>query len=289
MAKALDWDDLRFVLAAAEEGSLGAAARALGVRASTVSRRLEAAEAALGVALFERTREGLGVTEAGQAVARRAREVELAVREVERAAAGSQPEVTGVVTVSAPPTVAVALVAPALASLAEAHPTLTVTLREEADVVSLERGEADVAVRLMRPERARLVAQRVTTIRYCVAASRAYLDAFGRPGEGHAGEGHRLVTYGPPFELLQEARWLRERFPAARVAFRAASQMAQSAMLARGAGIGLVPTGLLPEPLEPIEEVPFTRPVWLATHEASRHLPAGRAVTEHLAAALREA
>lgn len=278
----LDWNLLRVVLASARTGSVGGAARALTVNAATVSRRLDAVEASLGVKLFERTVRGLTLTDAGRAVVERAERVESEIRGLERIAKGSLDRVVGRVVVSAPPTMAQETIAPLLGELVAHHDELELVLREEVDIVSLERGEADVAVRVVRPEQQRLVARRVGVVRYALAATEAYLDTRGRAvGDG---EGHLVITYVEE-SATAESQWLVRRLPRARVAMRTSSARSQLVAARAGAGLALVPRTML-RGLEALEDVEVGREVWIVSHEENRGRPAVRAVVDHLAARL---
>ena len=79
----LAWDDLRFVLAVARSGGLTPAAAGLATSASTVSRHIDAMEAALGVRLFLRQQRGYLLTDAGSALYEQVAEVERAMQAVE--------------------------------------------------------------------------------------------------------------------------------------------------------------------------------------------------------------
>ncbi|MCB9613667.1 MAG: LysR family transcriptional regulator [Sandaracinus sp.] len=284
MIDALDWNLLRVVLACARARSVGGAAKVLAVNGATVSRRLDAVEEALAVKLFERTARGLVLTDGGRLVVERAERVEAEIRGLERAAQGTRDRVAGRVVVTAPPTMAQETVAPLLAELAGVHEELELVLREQIGVVSLERGEADVAVRVVRPEHQRLVARKVGVIHYALAATPAYLERHGR--ELGDGEGHVVITYveegAPP-----ESAWLAQRLPKARVAMRTASARSQLVAARQGVGLALVPATML-RGLEPLEEAEVGREVWVVSHEESRSNPAVRAVVQHLAARLSE-
>ena len=95
-----DWNDLRYFLAVSRAGSLAGAARNLGVRHTTVGRRIEALEAALSASLFTRTPEGFALTEAGSAITPLAEEAERAADAVERRVAGEDERIDGLVRVT---------------------------------------------------------------------------------------------------------------------------------------------------------------------------------------------
>lgn len=170
-ANTLDWDDLRFVLAVERTGTMAAAARQLGVNESTVARRVTRAQAHLGARLFERASGRFTPTAAGSALVCRAERIELEVQAAQGAIAGADARAAGTVRVTAVPIVANRLLAPALVALSANHPELTIELIAEPRDLSLTRREADIAVRLARPERdLRAVARRIGFLDYGVYA-----------------------------------------------------------------------------------------------------------------------
>ncbi len=124
----LNWDDLRFVLAVSRAGSLARAARALHVDHTTVGRRVEAAEAALGVRLFTRTTTGFVLTADADRLLQPMRQVEDAVLALERTAEAQDERLAGAVRVTSPETLGVSYLAPRLAAVGRAHPGRTLEL-----------------------------------------------------------------------------------------------------------------------------------------------------------------
>jgi len=156
---ALDWSDLRYALAVGQLGSVAAAARRLGVNATTVQRRLEALEASLGARLFDRSRSGYQPTEAGTVVLEQARRMADQADEIERHVLGRDRELTGPLRVTTAFVVMEHLLPQPLADFARAYPGIEVEVVENAFLVDLSRRhaesaqtwarlEADVALRL---------------------------------------------------------------------------------------------------------------------------------------------
>ncbi|HXW25248.1 MAG TPA: LysR family transcriptional regulator [Xanthobacteraceae bacterium] len=168
----MEWSDLRHVLAVARAGTLAAAARRLGVNQTTVARRLAAAEKALGARLFERREGMLRPTRAGEAAIARAAQVEQEVLALERGVGGADAVAAGSVRVTAVPILANRLLIPALPRLVARHPRLRVELVGEPRNLSLTRREADVAVRLARPEAGTALARRIGRLDYAVYGPR---------------------------------------------------------------------------------------------------------------------
>ena len=135
----LDWSDLRHALAVGQLGSVAAAARRLGVNATTVQRRLDALEAALGARLFDRSRTGWRPTEAGAAVLDQARRMADQADEIERRVLGRDRELTGVLRLSTAFVVMEHLLPQPLADFSRAYPGIEVEVVENAVLMDQAR------------------------------------------------------------------------------------------------------------------------------------------------------
>lgn len=143
----ISWDDIRLFLAIHETGSMSGAARRLRVGQPTVSRRLADLEHQLGAALFRRSVEGVTLTDAGERLVEPARKMAEWAGEVGRAAERREEGPSGRVRVSAPPYLAVDLLAPLAGWLATEAPGLRLEVSASVEYASLGRGEADLALR----------------------------------------------------------------------------------------------------------------------------------------------
>lgn len=150
--RAMDWNDLRYILTLARAGTLAAAARRLAVNQTTVARRLAAAEAALGTRLFDRVEGLLRPTKAGELAIARAAEVEEQVKALEDGIGDADAAAAGLVRLTAVPILVNRLVIPALPSFRATYPRIQLELIAEPRNVSLTRRETDVALRLARPD-----------------------------------------------------------------------------------------------------------------------------------------
>ena len=175
-----DWNDLKVLLAVAREGSIAGAARTLAVDHSTVSRRLGALEEVIGAKLLMRGGRDFSWTAEGRAVLVAAKTVESAILEATRNVRAARLEAEGAVRVSVPPGFVIPLM-PVLAKARIRHPQLDVQLLGDFRQVDLGKGEADIAVRMARPEEPDLVGRKTFECGWCVFASNAYLNEQGWP------------------------------------------------------------------------------------------------------------
>lgn len=288
MAHDLDWNDLRFLVSVARAGSQKGAARALGVALTTVSRRVEQAESDLGLRVFDRTPDGMHVTDAGRQVLEYAFAVEAQIHALRRHVQGETDKVSGEVRVSTLPSLAERVVAPALAPLAAYYPELRVLVRSEVDAVSLARREADLALRIQRPKDLSLIGRRVGKIRFGLYAAQSYLDAHGAPEDPATTlAGHHLVAYEQAWAREPEVAWVWNRASEAHVVVCGASATIMAAAVRAGAGIGMLPTLAATDGLVQLlgpEQLP-SRDLWLVLHEDLKAAPAVRVVADCLAEA----
>lgn len=171
----MNWDDLRHFSSLATAGSLSAAARTLGVEHATVARRIAALEQTLGITLVDRRGRRWTLTSEGERIAAIAERMESDALAVRRAADGSRSELTGTVTISAPPALAVEYLTAPLVALRAQHPGLIIRIIGEARTVSLDRGEADIAIRLTRPDGGDLTILKLAEMPFRLYASPDYL------------------------------------------------------------------------------------------------------------------
>lgn len=237
-AEKLAWEDVRLFLALCRARTLGGAAEAVDVDASTVSRRLSAMEEALSVTLFDRGRDGIAPTEAAEELLPVAEEIEEAMARFASRVEGLEHAVTGLVRIACPADLAEVTVAPLVSELRGRHPGLRLELHPGETVLDLTRREADVALRTARPVRGDLVVTRLGTVRWVLVASPAVARELGtlRSWEEAPwiGFGERLSSVGP-------ARWLAAHVPAAEPVVRSDSLRLQIALLQGGVGVALVP------------------------------------------------
>ncbi|WP_224363837.1 LysR family transcriptional regulator [Hyalangium versicolor] len=281
------WDDLRYFLSIAREGSLAAAARTIRVDATTVGRRLAVLEKALGARLFDRMPAGFVLTEAGRSIRSAVEEMEASVLAVERKASGDDARLEGVVRITTTEAFAVRTLLPGFGPFRERHPHIEVQFLTDYGALDLVRREADIAVRLTRPKEDTLVARKVGEIAIAPYAAESYLARRGQPDPASGFAGHEIIAYADAASKWPEARWMTEVATSARVAVRCNSLLSVVAAAGAGVGIGLMPCFMgdrepsLRRLMPPLSTL--SRDIWLVVHRDLQHNARVRAVLHFLA------
>jgi DNA-binding transcriptional LysR family regulator len=275
----LPWNDLQDFLAVARAGQLARAGAQLGVDATTVGRRLRRLEARLGRTLFEQTREGQVLTEAGEALLAQVEQMQRAAdRIVEND--GDRESLSGLLRVSVSEGFGSWLVAAHLHEFADRHPALTIDLVANSGLLSPSRREADLAVLLARPVQGPVVASKLSDYTLHLYAARDYVARRGVPDVASLAREHRLIGYIPDLLYSPELRYLREVDADLSAQVRSSSINAQARMVAAGAGVGVLPHfigGADPSLVRVLPQVAIQRAFWLVTHRDTRQLRRVRA------------
>ena len=175
MPSPFDWSLVRSFLAVLDHGSLLAGARALHTSQPTLGRHIAELESQLGVVLFERTGRGLVPTAMALQLADSARTMEHGAQALAQRVGGSQMQASGTVRITASVPVAVHLMPRVLTAMRQALPGIAVELVSSNQVSNLLRREADIAVRMVRPEQGSLVARKIGDVQLGAWAHRDYL------------------------------------------------------------------------------------------------------------------
>lgn len=284
-----DWNLVRSFLETAEQGSLSAAARRLGLSQPTVGRHVADLEAALGVRLFDRTAGGLRITEVGVSLVERARAMRQEAGSLRRIAEGSAEAVDGTVRLTASEMVAVNLLPPILADLHCAEPRIQIEVVASMAPENLLLREADIALRMFRPDQAEVITRHVCDMRIGFFARRDYLDRRGRPSTIHGLAGHSLIGFDKIDVLLHGLRDAGMDIDRSFFRFRSDSQSAGWEMVKAGFGIGIGPVFLgradpnLEQVLADKEAEQLVLPIWLTAHQDLRSSRRIRFVYDFLA------
>ncbi len=289
-----DWSLVRSFLAALDQGSLLGASRVLKVSQPTLGRHIAELESQLGAVLFERTGRGLVPTATGKQLAQAARAMETAALQMERTLSSRQQQTSGTVRITASVPVAVHLMPRILAQMRVVLPEVQVELVSSNAVSNLLRREADIALRMVRPDQNSLVAKKLGDVDLCVCAHRSYLDRNGTPQQPPDLLDHQLIGGDTDATIVQGFAAMGHPIERERFAFRCDDFIAQWQAVRAGLGIGFVASYLLrtdPEVVRLLEgslAIP-PLPMWLAVHREIRTSKRIRAVYDFLAEALPQA
>lgn len=282
-----DWNDLRYLIEVADEGSTLAAARKLRVSQTTVARRIAALEQALGVALVDRKQAGYGLTQIGQDLIERARRVAEAAGQFEQAAAVHMRDARHTVRLTTEEIYANTILSPIVRELAALHPEIRILLDTTLEVRDLGGGEADIALRSMDGVTATgLVGRRICIDDWTFYCSATYAAANGVPKSPEEMRNHPVIGGGGGSLWRAYQAWLREYGLEENVAIHHASSTGVFTAVQSGAGLAVLP--LLVAEGDP-QFVRLLRPrkgnsraLWLLTHERLRHSAAVRTVIDFL-------
>ncbi len=285
-----DWTQLRAFLVTAEEGTLSAAARKLGLTQPTLSRQVAALEADLGLMLFERIGRTLELTQGGLELLEHARAMGDAANRVSLAATGQSQSVSGLVRITASDVYSAQLLPLVLHHLREIAPGLRIEIIADNGIRDLMRREADIAIRHVRPDQPELIAKLLGQASGYFYASTEYLDARGRPETTEDLAQHDFVGTGEPSRMIAYLKPLGIHLSEAQ--FRTGSQSGMVAWELARQGFGIAPMSAQVGDATPgVERVPsimepITFPVWLATHRELHTSRKIRLVFDVLAEAL---
>jgi len=233
----LDWDDVRYFLSVAREGSVRAAADRLKVNHSTVLRRIAQLEQKLGAQMFEKLPSGYRLTSAGEEVIEFAEEMEGSSNQLEERVLGRDQDVAGILRVTLPPVVASHLLMDDLITFAKLYPEVEMEILSLDEPVNLTNREADVAIRNVLDRDAlphNLHGRKGPEVCWAVFMSRALLASWAA---GEVEQVRWIVKnrYGHP-------DWCRESdIPTTGTPFRTTDAASQIGALHRGLGITLLP------------------------------------------------
>ena len=290
MNRLFDWSLVRSFLAVLEKGSLLAASRDLQLSQPTIGRHVAELESQLGLVLFDRNGRGLLPTEAAYHLADSARIMQSGADQLARNVMGADLGASGTVRITASQPVSCYVLPPLLAQMRLSLPDVQVELVASNEVSNLLRREADIAVRMVQPQQASIIARRVGKVTLRACAHQDYLRRRGVPRQPSDLLAHDLIGGDRNDDTLKgfAAQGLvvgREQF-----AFRADDLIVVWQAVRAGLGVGFVSEHLIRSDPAVIPVLPKLKiqplPVWLAVHKEIRTSKRIRAVYDFLADAL---
>ena len=194
----LDWDKLRIFHTAAESGSFTHAAEKLGMSQSAVSRQISALEDDLGLKLFIRHARGLVLTEVGEQLFRTAHRMHWELQQVETQMSESQDVPTGPLIVTTTVGIGSTWLSSRLDEFLKLYPLIQLEIRLNDAELDLAMREADVAIRLHRPNQSEMIQRKLFTVHNHFYASNSYIDEHGMPSAPEELDNHRVISFGEP-------------------------------------------------------------------------------------------
>ena len=285
----VDWEDLRYLLAIGREQTLAGAARRLGVNHSTVFRRLQQAEARLGLRVFDRLPEGYLPTAAGEEVLAEAARMDEAANTLARRAAGRDVRLSGRIRLTTAPNLASDYIAGYLPEFLREYPDIRIEIAVGDRDYDLARREADLALRATSQPPDYLIGRKVCDLAWWVCAGDAWLREHEAPKTMDDLARHSLIGAEASFLRVAPFAWMEAHFDEQHIVARANELNTMSALTVAGVGISFLPSdqsrpGL--QRLFPLQPA-FASALWILTHPDLRRVARIRAFSDFLSAKLR--
>ena len=283
----LNWDDLKYFLAVARTGTLRGGAERIQVNHTTLTRRLSVMEQRVGSRLFDRSKQGLVLTQLGEDLRPHAERVEAEMAAAARAIVGRDAQPSGTVYITLPHGLALTSLMDDFVAFANLYPDISLNMNFTNDIRDLTRREADVSLRVAHEVTDDVVGRKLVQMSQAAYCTRAYADQIADNG----GEGLHLIGWHEPEEATT-ATWIKEScYPKATLKHRVSELVSLLAMAAAGLGMAYVACNLGDRHPNLIR-APFQRPLpyrslWLLLHRDLRNTARVRLFADFLAERVR--
>ena len=272
MTHRFGWDDLRFLLAVADSGSVNGAAAELGVNHATVIRRIAAFEAKVGAAVFEKSARGYRLNPTGVAVIDAARDVDRAVDRVSRTIAGQETPLTGSVTITSTDSLSSTVLPALIANFRRKHPDIRTTIVSTNAHLNLSKLDADVTIRPAEQLSPELVGRKACEMQFHVYGSHGYLAAHS----SNLVDDHLWLGVAEALSRSPVGAWMR-RAPDDAVVLKCDSFPALAAHAEAGLGLAMLPR-CIGDKAAGLSRAPHFGPplktgIWVAAHADLAPIP----------------
>ncbi len=262
----MNWDDLQYVLAVAEAGSVASAARGLGVHHATVLRRIAAFEAQCGVQIFEKAGSGYRLTPESSHVLSAVRNIDGMVEELGRAIASQSSAITGPLRLTTTDSLSNAVVTRHCGEFCRLHPEVRIELLSSNENLNLSRLEADITIRPAKSLSPELVGEYICDLGFRVYATDEYLRSNPARDIAH----HDWLGLAGPITRVPFLSWIETQVPTLSFVFLADSFVTLLAAAEESRGVAILPCclGDRSDKLVRVEAIParFTNNLWVAAH-----------------------
>ena len=265
-----DWNKARAFLVTAEEGSLSAAARALGMAQPTLGRQVDGLEQELGVVLFERVGRGLTLTPSGIELLEHVRGMGHAAARVSLSALGQSEALEGSISISASEIYAAVLLAPIVAKLRIEEPRIEVEIVVSNHASDLLRREADIAIRHFRPTEPDLIAKKIGMADAILYAAPSYVEKLGHPSKPYDLRHAHFVNMDRNGLMMKGLNSLGLGLTEANFPLLTESYLVMWELVKQGAAIGILDAYIgdaEPGVVRVLPDLePLSFPIWLVAH-----------------------
>lgn len=286
-----DWNHIRAFLVTAEEGTLSAAAKALGLTQPTLSRQVSALEAELKITVFERVGQRLVLTNNGLALLEHARSMGDAALDFSLVATGQSQQIEGSVVVSAGELTAAYTLPKIIAKLRNEEPGIEIEVIVTNEPSDLKRREADIAIRSFHPKQNDLIAKKIGDEIIWLYGTQEYLNKLPNITDFSELEDIQIIGFdrsNSVTDLLNKQGWdlSKQNF-----SLITSSQVLQLGLCKEGQGVIFFPQTMgddeakLVRAFENMGPI-MTLPVWLVCHKELRTSLRVRRVFDFLATEL---
>ena len=287
-----DWTLMRSFLAVLERGSLLAVARHLGSSQPTLGRHVAELERQLGMVLFERTGRGLMPTQVALSIADHARAMADNADAIGRVLTGQSKQLAGAVRITAVQTVAGHLLPPILARLRAQEPGIAIEVVASNAISNLLRREADIAIRMVRPDQGSLITRHIADSTVGAYAHEDYLRRRGVPLTPADLLQHDLIGFDQGDLIIRRFQEIGLSIARDGFVIRSDDHLVLWEALRAGLGIGFAGVWLGDKEAGVQRVLPglaLAMPIWLTVHREIRSSARIRAVYNFLAQAIPEA
>lgn len=286
-----DWDDIRYFLEVARTQRASAAAIRLGVRHSTVARRIRGLEHDLGVILFDKSRaNGFTPTEEGLRFFSYAEQIESTLLAAQESLSGAALTPSGHLRIGSTEGFGSTVLTPLMVEFQRRHPAITLDIMPVPRFISLSKREADIAIALERPQRGPYLCTKLTDYVLKLYGSQAYLQSHPPIRTQQDLSQHTFIGYVDELLFSDRLRYLEDIIHPSRVIFRSTSVIAQYQAALRGQSLAILPCFMAGQDarMQPVldEVISVTRSFWMYCHEDLRQTRRVQALWDYLKAAV---
>lgn len=279
----LNWDDLKYFLAVARTGTLRGGADSIHVNHTTLTRRLSIMEERVGSRLFDRSKQGLALTQLGEDLLPHAERVEGEMTAASRVIVGRDALPSGTVYVTLPHGLAMTSLMDDFAAFADLYPDITLNMNFTNDIRDLTRREADVSLRVASEVTDDVVGRKLVQMSQAAYCTREYAERITE----NEGAGLHLIGWHEPEEAITVSWVKNSYYPKATLRHRVSELVPLITLAASGLGMAYLACnlgdrhpGLIRAPFQ--KPMPY-RSIWLLLHRDLRNTARVRLFVDFLA------